>query len=91
MRETDQLLLISKNGQVIRIDVASVRRMGRPTEGVRLMDTADDDVVCGLAAVDEPDESIAPEGTEPEPAPEEPPTAEQTTDAAADTEAPPAE
>jgi DNA gyrase subunit A len=53
VREGDELLLISQLGQVIRIEVSSVRRTGRSTEGVRLMVMSDDDQVCGVASVEE--------------------------------------
>jgi len=56
VREGHELLLISQNGQVIRIEASSVRRTGRSTEGVRLMDLPEDDRVCGVASVDEPQE-----------------------------------
>ncbi len=53
MREGQELLLISMLGQVIRIKVASIRRQGRSTEGVRLMVLGDDDQVSGIAPVEE--------------------------------------
>ncbi len=37
VREGQEVLLISQHGQVIRITAESVRRTGRSTEGVRLM------------------------------------------------------
>jgi DNA gyrase subunit A len=51
VREGHQLLLVSQNGQVIRIDVSGVRRTGRSTEGVRLMVVGDEDRVASVAAV----------------------------------------
>ena len=45
VREGQELLLISQLGQVIRIEVDSIRRTGRSTEGVRVMNMADDDLV----------------------------------------------
>ena len=53
VRAGQQLLLVSKNGQVIRIEVDAVKRMGRSTEGVRLMDVGDEDQVVTCAPVDE--------------------------------------
>jgi hypothetical protein len=41
---------------VIRIKAGSVRRTGRSTEGVRLMDLPEDDLVCGVASVVETQE-----------------------------------
>jgi len=51
VRENHQLLLVSLGGQVIRINVGSVRRTGRSTEGVRLMVMSDDDQIATVAAV----------------------------------------
>ncbi|MGD9696694.1 MAG: DNA gyrase subunit A [Thermoleophilia bacterium] len=51
VREGQELLLISLQGQVIRIRVDDVRSMGRSTEGVRVMNIGDDDMVCGVASV----------------------------------------
>ena len=63
VREGDELLLISQMGQVIRIEVGSVRRTGRSTEGVRLMVLPEEDRVCGVASVEEgPDEGAASTG-----------------------------
>jgi DNA gyrase subunit A len=53
VREGQELLLISMMGQVIRIQVAEIRRMGRSTEGVRLMVLGDEDQVSGIAPVEE--------------------------------------
>jgi DNA gyrase subunit A len=63
VREGQQLLLISIMGQVIRIRVDDVRSMGRSTEGVRVMNMADDDQVCGVASVVEPSEEITEEAS----------------------------
>ncbi|WP_246496294.1 DNA gyrase subunit A [Miltoncostaea marina] len=54
VREGHELLLISQNGQVIRIQAGTVRRTGRSTEGVRLMNLPEDDRVSGVASVVEP-------------------------------------
>ena len=59
VREGQELLLISLLGQVIRIKVEGIRRTGRSTEGVRVMNMADDDLVCGVASVVEPGEDDA--------------------------------
>jgi DNA gyrase subunit A len=73
VREGDELLLISQLGQVIRIQVGSVRRTGRSTEGVRLMVMSDDDQVCGVASVEEGPEV----GDDDEVAPAEVPAADE--------------
>ncbi len=64
VREGQELLLISLLGQVIRIDAGSVRRTGRSTEGVRLMNLADDDQVSGVASVVEQEDADLPEELE---------------------------
>ena len=47
----DELLVISQQGQVIRMTVDSVKQMGRSTEGVRLMNVKDGDEVAAVAPV----------------------------------------
>ena len=81
VREGQELLLISQMGQVIRIEVDSIRRTGRSTEGVRVMNIAEDDLVCGVASVVEPQEVLG-DDEEDEPGPGGPP-------ASADMESPP--
>ena len=68
--ESDQLLLVTKGGQVIRM-TTDMRPIGRDTQGVRLIDLADDDLVVSIAALSEPE---AENGDEPEPpaTPDEP-------------------
>ncbi len=68
VREGQELLLISQNGQVIRIAAETVRRTGRSTEGVRLMNLADDDAVVGVASVVEANEVNDEAGDETPPA-----------------------
>jgi DNA gyrase subunit A len=72
VRDGHELLLISLQGQVIRITVDGVRRTGRSTEGVRVMNMTEDDLVCGVASVvdsaedaDEADEADEAEATVP--------------------------
>ncbi|MDP4621005.1 MAG: DNA gyrase subunit A [Thermoleophilia bacterium] len=57
VRPGQQLLLVSVLGQVIRIEVGSVKKMGRSTEGVRLMDVGEEDQVVTCAPVDEQDDT----------------------------------
>jgi DNA gyrase subunit A len=70
VREGQELLLISQMGQVIRIQVDSIRRTGRSTEGVRVMNMAEDDLVCGVASVVEAEAEL--EGLEGDEGDEEP-------------------
>jgi DNA gyrase subunit A len=82
VREGQELLLISQMGQVIRIQVDSIRRTGRSTEGVRVMNMAEDDLVCGVASVVEAEavlEGIDDEDESAAGAPEAPADAESPT------------
>ena len=45
------LLVITKNGMVVRTPVEQLRAMGRSTQGVTIMDTADGDVVTQVAVL----------------------------------------
>jgi DNA gyrase subunit A len=58
VREGQELVVISEQGKVIRIAVESMRRTGRSTEGVRLMDLPADDRVSGVASVVEEDAGV---------------------------------
>jgi DNA gyrase subunit A len=78
VREGQELLLISLQGQVIRIDAGAVRRTGRATEGVRLMNVGEDDQVSGVASVVEGSDNGLEEGDElEETSAEEPATPEE--------------
>ena len=47
--EQDQLMLITQNGQVIRINTAGLRQTARNSRGVKLFDIASDDRVVSVA------------------------------------------
>jgi DNA gyrase subunit A len=75
VREGQEVILISQQGQVIRIAAESVRRTGRSTEGVRLMNMADDDLVVGVASVVEAQDDESGEVGDEAPAPGHEPAA----------------
>jgi DNA gyrase subunit A len=63
VREHQDLLFISVNGMVQRTSVKGISRMGRATQGVKVMNIADDDRVSAVALVVEEQEAAAlPEG-----------------------------
>jgi len=82
VQENDEILLITQQGMILRMPTNDVRAIGRATQGVRLIDIADDDKVVSVArlvekeedtdAVAEPgppaesDPSPPPEGSAPE-------------------------
>ncbi|TAK16519.1 MAG: hypothetical protein EPO35_05215, partial [Acidobacteria bacterium] len=47
--------LVTSGGQVIRMNTGDMRPIGRDTQGVRLIDLADDDKVVSIAALSEPE------------------------------------
>jgi len=51
VREEDEIVLISQNGIVIRVSVAEIRKTGRYTQGVKVMNISTDDKVASLALV----------------------------------------
>jgi DNA gyrase subunit A len=64
VREHQDLLFISQNGMVQRTRAGGISQMGRPTQGVKVMNMKEDDVVSAVALVvdsDAPDESASAE------------------------------
>ena len=64
VREHQDLLFISQNGMVQRTQAGGISRMGRATQGVKVMNIRDDDRLVAVALVVEsgtavPDEDIA--------------------------------
>jgi len=57
VRPGQELMLISADGIVIRIDIEEVSVIGRNTQGVKLMKTGDQDKVVALAAVEKKTET----------------------------------
>jgi len=49
----DQLMLITQQGQILRIDTGSIRVIGRATQGVRVIDVAEGDQVVSIVRVPE--------------------------------------
>jgi DNA gyrase subunit A len=58
VREHQDLLFISQNGMVQRTSVSGISRMGRPTQGVRVMNMKEDDRVSAVALVVESDTEV---------------------------------
>lgn len=50
--DTQEVIIISKNGQTIRLGLNDIPELGRATQGVRIMRLNDDDSVVSLALVD---------------------------------------
>ncbi|HEX5248949.1 MAG TPA: DNA gyrase subunit A [Gaiellales bacterium] len=83
VRDGYEVMLISREGTIIRTAVEGISRMGRPTQGVRLMNLRGDDTVGSIARVTEPQAPDDPQteldvenGDIPGDASEEPPSAD---------------
>jgi DNA gyrase subunit A len=50
--DTQEVIIISKNGQTIRLGLDNIPELGRATQGVRIMRLNDNDCVVSLALVD---------------------------------------
>ncbi len=61
VREHQDLLFISQNGMVQRTNAGGISQMGRPTQGVKVMNIKDDDRVSAVALVVESSADVADE------------------------------
>jgi DNA gyrase subunit A len=57
--EDDEVMLITSGGKVLRCRVAGISTMGRATQGVRLMDLAEDEELVAIARLAERDDAAA--------------------------------
>jgi DNA gyrase subunit A len=53
VEETDELMLVTDGGQLIRCPVHDIRKAGRSTQGVTLIDTAKDEQVVSVERISE--------------------------------------
>lgn len=57
--DADDLMIINRSGIIIRMPVSDLRIIGRATQGVKLINLKDDDVIAAVAKVDaEEDEDV---------------------------------
>lgn len=54
--DTQEVIIISKNGQTIRLGLKNIPELGRATQGVRIMRLNEEDKVVSLALVDKTEE-----------------------------------
>lgn len=65
INEADEIILVTRMGVVLRTSLNQIRETGRSTQGVTLMNVADDDEVVGIAIMkykEDPAETIASNG-----------------------------
>jgi DNA gyrase subunit A len=68
VKEDSDLMIVSQNGKMIRIESGTIRQAGRSTQGVKLVSLEEGDLVAAAGVIPEADES--PEGNLPlEPGP----------------------
>ncbi|MFL5753040.1 MAG: DNA gyrase subunit A [Bacteroidia bacterium] len=74
--DANDLMIITKNGITIRLNISALRVMGRATQGVRLINIQDNDEIAAVTKVDHEDEDeIINEVQNPDlPSPENTPT-----------------
>ncbi len=63
----DELMLISQQGKVIRMSTDGIRVIGRATQGVRLIETEENDKVVSIARLEEDSGEEEGEGAQPPP------------------------
>ena len=51
VEESDEIMLITNGGVLVRTRVAEIREMGRATQGVTLIDVEDDDTLSGVQRI----------------------------------------
>ena len=54
--ESDEIMLISSDGTIIRMKVADISILGRATQGVTLMRTSEGNIVVSIARIEEKDD-----------------------------------
>jgi DNA gyrase subunit A len=59
--DTDEVMLISAEGMILRARMTDIREIGRNAQGVRLMDLPEDDRLVGVAKLAETDDEDVPE------------------------------
>ena len=56
VEESDEVMLVTDGGQLIRCPVTDIRIAGRATQGVTVFKTADDEKVVSVERISESDE-----------------------------------
>jgi DNA gyrase subunit A len=57
--DNDDLMIINKSGIAIRMEVSSLRVMGRATQGVKLINLKEEDSIAAVAKVVHDDEDVS--------------------------------
>jgi len=57
----DDVLIVSKQGQIIRLKLSGIPVIGRSTQGVRIMRMSQGDIIASIALIPKAEENIEPE------------------------------
>ena len=64
INEDDDIMLITRAGVVLRTNLDDIRETGRSTQGVKVMDLAENDEVVGIAIMNEQPNASATNGSQ---------------------------
>ena len=56
--EDEELMCITSNGIVIRTSISEISRIGRATQGVRIMKVADEEKVAAITKIKKEEEEL---------------------------------
>ena len=59
--DSSELMAISQFGKIIRIDTTTIRKAGRSTQGVRLLNLEDEDKVAAAVVIPPEEAKLEPE------------------------------
>jgi DNA gyrase subunit A len=63
VKEDSDVMIVSQNGKMIRIESSTIRQAGRSTQGVRLVNLEEGDKVAAASVLQEAEE-VPPDDTE---------------------------
>ena len=58
VNDESQILIITNQGKLIRVDTRFIRVSGRSTQGVKLIDTSDGDIVSSASLIERQQEAV---------------------------------
>lgn len=61
VNEEDEVMLITHNGILVRTPIKGISKLGRATQGVRIMNVAEGDRVCAISKIANEEEDEEPE------------------------------
>ena len=57
VRDSDDIMLVTANGVVTRLNAGSISQQGRPATGVKAQNLSDNDTVCSVNKIINPNEN----------------------------------